>query len=176
MYTIVITTKKQKYLTIVQNWFPNSVLKEVESTIEYLGCEQSHFNLLRVVEEGDYRLVLPEVVSQDLLQEQKSEYILDLLCVIADTFQVDKNNYYGVVHSRDLFSLEDNRSGYGRVSLQSLSCADDLRVRVANHFVDRNIHQFHHESNPIASLLLYQSLNIGHNHAYLGSRLKALFP
>lgn len=179
MKTFVITTKNPKveYEKIVNNWFNPSLATqkeriEIESTIEIDPLsDQSVYNNLEFRQDGDYQFFLPEVVDPNLSSRHRSEYVLDLLCVISDAFNIKKEDLYLIAHSRDLFSLEDARSGYGLVFNKSLNCSNEMRLRVSQSIEDGHIFQFHHNSNEVANLLLYLSPKKGETLSTLGDAL-----
>lgn len=124
MKTFIITTKNPtlEYRMILDNWFDFSLATKIE-TIEIMSTieiepvlDQSIYNNIEFRQDGDYQFFLPEVVDSDMKSAQRTEYILDLLCIIADKFNVEKDGTYIIAHSRDLFSLEDG-SGYGLSSI-----------------------------------------------------------
>lgn len=179
MKTFVITTKNPKieYEKIVNNWFnPSLATKketiEIESTIEIdTSSDQSIYNNLEFRQDGDYQFFLPEVVDPNLSSRYRSEYVLDLLCVIADLYNIEKADLYLIAHSCDLFSLEDARSGYGLVFNKSLNCSSEMRLRVNQSIEDGHIFQFHHNSNEVANLLLYLNPKKGDTLSTLGDAL-----
>lgn len=173
MKTIVITTKNPnvEYKKIVQNWFDQNYCDqnkesieevEVESTIDIdTSSYQSSYNNLIVRQDTNFRIVLPEAVNPNQKQQQKAEYVLDLLCIIADMFYVNKEDLYLFVHSRDLFNLEDSRSGYGIVYNDSLSCSTSMLRRIEQRIEDGHIFQFHHDDNNVKHLLVDKYLMEG---------------
>lgn len=175
MYTIVITTKNsssEEYNTIVENWFAGNVKKvSVEPTIKLWG--QPGNNMVKVAESDSFRVVLPQVVNSSFLVRDKSEYVLDLLCTIADRFMVAKDDLFFVVHSSDLFN--DYRGGYGIVPICNLECSAATRQKVVDHIAEGHIFQFHHETNPVKILLIDKQLDEGQDITVLGQALMRLF-
>lgn len=182
MKTFVITTKnpKEEYQKIKRNWFDPSLAStsetnDVESTIDIdSSYDQSFFNRIERRQDGEYQFILPEVVDPLLPSRKKSEYILDLLCVIAETYEIDKNDLFFIAHSRDLFPLDDARSGYGIVFNKALDCSSHIRQRVCQCIADGHIFQFHHTTNEVANLLLRKSPEDNSRISALGEALNGI--
>ncbi len=181
MKTIIITTKNPEleYRTISDNWFKNYVGdEEVESTI-LLGPDspQSCFNSIKVQVTSDnmYRVILPEVVNPDLNALEKADYILDLICVIIEKYKVQKDDVFCFIHSRDLFTLDDHRSGYGIVYNNSLQCSESVRNRVEEFIADGHIFQFHHTENAVKRILIDVPPEKSNDTATLCSSLMRIF-
>lgn len=180
MKTIIITTKnpEQEYRKISDNWFKNCYSYDVESNIK-LGqySSQSCYNSIQVLESSDklFRVVLPEVVSSDLDALEKADYILDLMCVIIEKFRVQKDDVFCFIHSRDLFTLDDHRSGYGIVYNNSLQCSESVRNRVEGFIADGHIFQFHHTENAVKRILIDVPPENSNDMATLCSSLMRIF-
>lgn len=160
MKTIIITTKKDDncYERIRTTWFKNIVPKSICISPNVANTAMlPEYCIVYIKKSGDYRVCLPECLNPHLPQKQRVEYLLSLICSIIYELSIQKKDVYLVLHSGDLFDMQDARRRTGSLPFNWLNCTSDLLNRFCLLVEEKHMYQFRHDDNDVSDLLLYST-------------------